>query len=372
MLTIAFTGGGTGGHIYPGLAIASCLKELISCRIFWIGSASGMDKGIVENAGIEFYGISSGKLRRYLSIKNISDIFRVIKGYFMAKKILKKEKPSLLFSKGGFVSVPPCAAASSLKIPVFSHESDYSPGLASRINIRFSEKIFLPYPKSLELIKEKFRHKAFVSGNPVRPDFKSADPKKGYDFLGINEGERILLVLGGSQGSKEINDLVKLCLDDFIQYYTVVHQVGESNEEDIAGKNNPKYFPRAYFKDEMPHIIACSELVLCRSGAGTIWECKSLNKPMIHIPLRGSGTRGDQVENAELFEKMGASLTFIPSPQFTTTQNASALEVLVKAVAKDHVRRNEMAEAKISDNDAASFIAGEIVRRIGHNNAENK
>src|SRR5215469_15502574 len=148
MVNIAITGGGTGGHIYPGLAVAQELSRLLSGEfaagsldnkysLFWIGSSSGMDRSIVEEAGIEFFGIPSGKLRRYFSIKNAVDFFKVAAGFFAARKILKKEKPRLLFSKGGFVSVPPCAAAASFGIPVFTHESDFSPGLATRINIRF-------------------------------------------------------------------------------------------------------------------------------------------------------------------------------------------------------------------------------------------
>ncbi|MCL2602525.1 MAG: glycosyltransferase, partial [Treponema sp.] len=145
MVTIAFTGGGTGGHIYPGLAVISRLKSLLPVRVFWIGSNAGMDRGIVESAGIEFFGIPSGKLRRYASLQNIGDIVKVGLGFLAARRILKREKPVLLFSKGGFVSVPPCAAAASLGIPVFTHESDASPGLATRINSRFAQRIFVPY-----------------------------------------------------------------------------------------------------------------------------------------------------------------------------------------------------------------------------------
>ena len=139
MVSIAFTGGGSGGHIYPGLAVASWLAKSFSCRIFWIGSNTGMDRAIVEGAGLEFMGIPTGKLRRYFSFKNFLDLFRIVAGFFSARSILKREKPALLFSKGGFVSVPPCGAAKSLGIPVFTHESDYSPGLATKINSRFAE-----------------------------------------------------------------------------------------------------------------------------------------------------------------------------------------------------------------------------------------
>jgi len=181
MVSIAFTGGGTGGHIYPGLAVASRLKELIPCRLFWIGSENGIDRAIVEKAGMEFFGIPSGKLRRYFSLQNVSDVYRVASGFFAARRLLKREKPALLFSKGGFVSVPPCAAAASLGIPVFTHESDYSPGLATRINSRFVEKIFIPYRESAAFFPDS--GKVTVSGNPIRPEFAAADSAKGRAFL---------------------------------------------------------------------------------------------------------------------------------------------------------------------------------------------
>ena len=371
MLTIAFTGGGTGGHIYPGLAVLSYIKKLLpACRLFWIGSDSGMDRTIVEGAGVEFFGIPSGKLRRYFSVQNFSDTFKVGAGFFNARKILKREKPKLLFSKGGFVSVPPCAAAASLKIPVFSHESDFSPGLATRINARFSERIFIPYKESMAHYQGRSGEKAFVSGNPIRPEFAHADPKKGFSFLGLKEDEKILLVLGGSQGSRELNNLVSQSLPELSRYYTVVHQYGEANTADTAsaGAQGKAYLPFAYLGEELPHIIAASELVLCRSGAGTIWECKNLNKAMVLVPLRGSGTRGDQVENARLFEKRGAAICFIPDSDVHSQGGVDTEKFtqLIALLAEDPQRRKAMEEAKIMEGDAAQFIAEEIVRRINY------
>ena len=369
MVSIAFTGGGTGGHIYPGLAVISSLKELISCRIFWIGSDSGMDRAIVEGAGIEFFGIPSGKLRRYFSFKNVSDIFRIMAGYFAARKILKREKAAFLFSKGGFVSVPPCAAASSLKIPVFSHESDYSPGLATRINARFSNKIFIPYRESIKFFKDKVKRKLSVSGNPIRPEFAGADPAKGRTFLGLGDNERILLILGGSLGSREINELTADSLLELTRHYTVVHQYGEANASDIAVCENHRYKPYAYFRDEIPHIIAAAEIVLCRSGAGTIWECKYLKKPMVLVPLRGSGTRGDQVENARLFEESGAAVSFIPDSEENNSGKSSreALCALIASLAEDPKRRKAMGDAEVAEREAAPFIADEILKIIKSN-----
>jgi UDP-N-acetylglucosamine--N-acetylmuramyl-(pentapeptide) pyrophosphoryl-undecaprenol N-acetylglucosamine transferase len=367
MVSIALTGGGTGGHIYPGLAIASAVKAAFPCRLFWIGSDSGMDRKIVEGAGMEFFGIPSGKLRRYFSLRNITDVFKIVAGFFAARRVLKKERPSLLFSKGGFVSVPPCAAAKTLGIPVFTHESDYSPGLATRINSRFVERIFIPYKESAAFYKGRPAEKVSVSGNPIRTEFAAADAVKGRAFLGLEEDERALLVLGGSTGSLEVNALVRAALPELTKHYTVVHQTGQNDE---ASEASARYKTYAYFRDEIPHVIAAAELVLCRSGAGTIWECKSLGKPMVLIPLRGSGTRGDQVENARLFEEAGAAICFIPDEAVAesgaagTTAAAVRLSALVASLAEDPDRRRAMGEAKIGKPDAAVFIAEEIIRRI--------
>jgi UDP-N-acetylglucosamine--N-acetylmuramyl-(pentapeptide) pyrophosphoryl-undecaprenol N-acetylglucosamine transferase len=358
MVSIAFTGGGTGGHIYPGLAVASALQKLMPCRVFWIGSGRGMDRSIVEGAGLEFFGIPSGKLRRNFSFRNFTDFFRVLGGFFAARRILRREKPALLFSKGGFVSVPPCAAAASLKIPVFTHESDYSPGLATRINARFAEKIFLPYEESAAFFSPALGKKVEVSGNPIRAAFASADPARGRAFLGIPEGEPILLVLGGSLGSREINNLVTKCLPGLTKLYTVVHQTG-ARDEGFAPRE--RYKPYPYFNDEMPHVISAAELVLCRSGAGTVWECASLKKPMILVPLRGSGTRGDQVENARIFEKAGAALNLADTPPEEMPERLVSLAALL---AGDEKRRASMAQARFDGLKPAELIARAIVCKI--------
>ncbi|MDR0569376.1 MAG: undecaprenyldiphospho-muramoylpentapeptide beta-N-acetylglucosaminyltransferase [Spirochaetaceae bacterium] len=358
MVHIAFTGGGTGGHIYPGLAVASYLQKEGNCRIFWLGSDKGMDKSIVESAGLEFFGIPSGKLRRYISPRNISDAFKVIAGFSAARKILKREKPCLLFSKGGFVSVPPCLAAASLGIRVFTHESDFSPGLATKINLRVAHKIFIAYQETAAFFKASYKNKIIVSGNPVRPEFRSADPIKGRNFLGVKEWERILLVLGASQGAQQINELIKRTLPELTKQYTVIHQVGPNTQWHLRAE---KYRSYPFFKDEMPHVLAAAELVVGRSGAGTLWECASAGKPMVLIPLSGSGTRGDQVENARFFESAGAAVTLDGSA--VTPENLSRM---VADLAEDEEKRNRMAEAsaRIGIEDGARLIAETLMTEM--------
>jgi UDP-N-acetylglucosamine--N-acetylmuramyl-(pentapeptide) pyrophosphoryl-undecaprenol N-acetylglucosamine transferase len=357
MITIAFTGGGTGGHIYPGLAVADRLKSRLDCRIVWIGSNQGIDRSIVEAAGFDFIGIPSGKLRRYLSLRNISDVFKVLAGFFAARKALKKIKPALLFSKGGFVSVPPCAAAASLGIPVFTHESDYSPGLATRLNLRWAELVLVAYSDTAAALGDA-RKRAVVVGNPVRPAFRVADGERGRRFLGVSPKERILLVLGGSQGARQVNELVIQALDSLTEEYVVVHQTGTAFETGHA--RSERYLPYPYLKDELPDILSCAELVAGRSGAGTVWEAATAGKPMVLIPLRGATTRGDQVENAEYFRRIGAAIVL------GAEATAEAFATAVMSIAQDRSLRESMAAASAAAGsiDAADAAADLVFNRV--------
>ncbi|MDR1178164.1 MAG: UDP-N-acetylglucosamine--N-acetylmuramyl-(pentapeptide) pyrophosphoryl-undecaprenol N-acetylglucosamine transferase [Spirochaetaceae bacterium] len=378
MLTIALTGGGTGGHIYPGIAVAEALvtpgaaesapenggtsSAASGIRVFWIGSRNGMDRSIVEEAGILFYGVSAGKLRRYLSFKNVLDMFRVLSGFFASRRILKKERPAALFSKGGFVSVAPCAAARSLGIPVFTHESDLSPGLATRINARFARMIFTAYGETARRLG-KYASRVKVSGNPVRGVFFRACRETGRAFLGLSDEKPVLLVLGGSQGALEINELVAAWLPGLVSRFTVVHQTGSKWEAPAATES---YRPCRYLNREMPHVLAASDLVLGRSGAGTLWECAVLGRPMVLIPLRGRGTRGDQVENAEVFRKAGAAVVLAPEE----LRNGQGLS-RVLALADDAGKLAAMAACsrEMGRTDAASCIAETMLHSIGGDNA---
>jgi UDP-N-acetylglucosamine--N-acetylmuramyl-(pentapeptide) pyrophosphoryl-undecaprenol N-acetylglucosamine transferase len=363
MIHIAFTGGGTGGHIYPGLAVAAVLQKLIPCRIFWIGSDTGMDRSLVSRAGVEFFGIPAGKLRRYFSLKNISDVLKIGAGFLAARRILKRERPVLLFSKGGFVSVPPCAAAAALHIPVFTHESDYSPGLATRINIRFALYILTAYKDTALFFPERFRNRVEALGNPIRPEFRSANAAAGRAFLGIAKEERVLLVLGGSQGAREINELIREALPALTRYYVVVHQTGPHAGWDLPPQD--RYRPYPYIREEMPHVLAAAELVLGRSGAGTLWECAALGKPLVLIPLAGAGTRGDQVENARYFEKAGAAVV-LRAPAEGGPLSAETLGEAVASLAENEALRTSMAavSARIGAGDSADRIAWLMVNYL--------
>ena len=330
---VFFTGGGTGGHIYPGLAVAEELKTLanakgINLKIGWIGCSKGMDRQIVEKATDAngqktadiFYGIPSGKLRRYFSLKNFSDLFRIAGGFFKAFYILKKEKPSVLFSKGGFVSVPPCLAAHILHIPVYTHECDFTLGLANRINFKSADCMFVSYEETKNRLSAENQKRVIVTGNPVRPVFYNTDVKKGLSFLGYNEkpSKPILLVLGGSSGARQINNLVYECMDFLCSNFVVVHQTGLVNSDDdksseLVKKYGDSYKPYNFIYSEMPDVVASSDAILSRAGANSIWEAAVLLKPMLLVPLCGSGTRGDQVDNAEFFKCKGAAEVLLGS-----------------------------------------------------------
>ena len=322
-LTIVFAGGGTGGHIYPGLAVADELRTLLvergvsdSVRMVWLGNNAGMDRDIVERSGSvdAFCGIPSGKLRRYFSMRNVLDVFKIGAGFVASLFRLAVLRPMLVFSKGGFVSVPPCAAARVLRIPVFTHECDVTPGLATRLNSRFASKILISYEETRQFFGTKKQSRIVVTGNPVRPVFYTADAERGRAFLFSarprNETKPVLLVLGGSLGARQINELVTQNLDWLCERFTVVHQTGKAGAA-LTEIVHDDYYPFAFIYDELCDVLAASDLVLSRAGANSIWECAALGKPMVLVPLCGNGTRGDQVDNARFFAARGAARVLV-------------------------------------------------------------
>ena len=301
---IVVAGGGTGGHVYPVLAV---LDELSSFRIVWIGSGSELERRILEGRGLSYYGIPTGKLRRYFSLRNIVDLFKIVFGFIASLVILLREKPQLVFSKGGYVSVPPLAAARCLRIPALTHESDLRPGLATRINARFSDRILVSFPTSSDYFDHRFRAKVVHTGNPVRRMVLAGDSAKGRELVGCPAGTALLLVLGGSLGSASINRTVLQALDRLSTACFVVHQLGAEHFRGGLVSRGNNYYPAAYFYEELPHLLAAANLVVCRAGANTLWELAALGKPSVLIPLPRRISRGDQIENARFFSDAGAA-----------------------------------------------------------------
>jgi UDP-N-acetylglucosamine--N-acetylmuramyl-(pentapeptide) pyrophosphoryl-undecaprenol N-acetylglucosamine transferase len=362
--TIVFTGGGSGGHVYPGLAVADALRDRgFSGRMAWIGSKKEADREAVEADGIEFFAVPSGKLRRELSVKNAADAFRVLAGFAAARRILKELEPRFLLSKGGYVSVPPCAAAASLGIPYFTHESDLTPGLATRLNAPRAEAVLLSYEETRALLPAATRDRAVVAGNPVRAAIRRGDAVRGRALIGAAAELPVLLFLGGSQGARQINELVAVALPRLTGEAFVVHQTGPdarpiSANASMAGR----YRAFAYIRDEMPDILAAADLVVGRAGAGTLWESAALAKPMLLIPLCGSGTRGDQVDNAALFARAGAAVSLV-GPE--ATPDRLVVEALRLLGDRGRLSKAGAAARALAGRDAATEIADLILKRIG-------
>lgn len=300
MKKIILTGGGTAGHVTPNLALLPALKSH-DYSISYIGSYDGIERSLVESAGIPYTGISSGKLRRYFDLKNFTDPFRVIKGYGQAKRILKKEKPDVVFSKGGFVSVPVVLAANALGIPAVIHESDITPGLANRIAIPKARKVCCNFPETMQYLPEG---KTVLTGSPIRESLLHGDAQKGAKFCGFNNKKPVLLIIGGSIGSVAVNRQIRNILPELLPEFQVVHICGKGNL-DPAYEQHDGYCQFEYVSEQLPDLFALADVVVSRAGANTICELLALKKPSLLIPLPAKSSRGDQIKNAESFEKQG-------------------------------------------------------------------
>lgn len=302
MKKIVLTGGGTAGHVTPNIALLPALKEA-GFEAEYIGSYNGIEKDLITKEGIPYHGISSGKLRRYFDWKNFSDPFRVIKGYGQARALLKKIQPSIVFSKGGFVSVPVVLAAKSLHIPAILHESDMTPGLANKIAMKGAVKICCNFPETIKYLPEG---KGVLTGSPIRQQLLHGDRQKALDFTGLRGDRHILLIIGGSLGSVFINNAVRGALDDLLQKFEIIHLCGKGNlDPSLDGKEG--YVQYEYISKELPDLFAAADLVISRAGANAICELLALHKPNILIPLSRNASRGDQILNAESFKKQGFS-----------------------------------------------------------------
>ncbi len=303
MKKIILTGGGTAGHVTPNIALIPKLREE-GYEIHYIGSYDGIEKKLIENLDIPYYGISSGKLRRYLDIKNLSDPFKVIKGLSQARRILGKLKPDVVFSKGGFVSVPVVLAAKSRKIPCIIHESDMTPGLANKICIPCSIRVCTNFPETMQHIPSG---KAVLTGSPIRDELFHGDRNKGLSFCNFNDRKPVLLIIGGSLGATAINDAVHSILPKLLEKYQVIHLCGKG-KLDNSLKNTKGYIQFEYIQDELCDLMAAADVIISRAGANAICEILALRKPNVLIPLSAEASRGDQILNAASFEKQGYSI----------------------------------------------------------------
>lgn len=301
MKKILLTGGGTAGHVTPNIALLPDLKAE-GYDIHYIGSYEGMEKKLIEAQGIHYDGISTGKFRRYLSAKNLTDPFRVIKGFHQAKKLIRDYKPDVVFSKGGFVAVPVVLAAGHYHIPVIIHESDMTPGLANKICMKTASKICCNFPETVKLLPAD---KAVLTGTPIRRELLNGSRAAGFAFTGLSDDKPILLMMGGSTGSRAVNAGLRSALPELLKEFHVIHLCGKGNLDSKLAQ--PGYVQYEYISDELKDLFAISDIVLSRAGANAICELLALKKPNILVPLPAEVSRGDQILNANSFQKQGFS-----------------------------------------------------------------
>lgn len=302
MKRIVLTGGGTAGHVTPNMALIPTLQKK-GYDIHYIGSYDGIEKKLIEEMGIPYHGISTGKLRRYFNLKNFTDPFRVIKGLSEAKSLMKELKPDVVFSKGGFVAVPVVLAASAKKVPCIIHESDMSPGLANKIAIPKADKVCCNFPETADKLP---KGKAVVTGTPIRDELFRGDAASAMTFCGFKDIRPTLLIMGGSTGSVRINEAIWSCLDVLTEKYNVIHLCGKG-KVDRNHPNTERYVQFEYIKQELSNLLTLADVVVSRAGANAICELLALRKPTVLIPLSLEASRGDQILNAQSFDKSGYS-----------------------------------------------------------------
>lgn len=300
MKKIVLTGGGTAGHVTPNIALINSLKNL-GWQIEYVGSREGIEQKLITEINISYHAIASGKLRRYIDLQNFTDPFKVIKGIFEAYFLLGKLKPNVIFSKGGFVTVPVIMAGWLHRIPVIIHESDLTPGLANKISIPFASKICVSFPETL-----KYLPQAIYTGLPIRPEILNGNPESGRAFCGFNNDLPVLLVIGGSTGSGKINAAIRAILEQLTTTYQIVHVCGKGNL-DVSFKDYQNYRQFEYLTTELFDVLAMSDLVVSRAGANSVFELLATKKPNLLIPLSKVASRGDQILNAQSFAQLGYS-----------------------------------------------------------------
>ena len=303
MKRIILTGGGTAGHVTPNIALLPRLKEL-GYDIQYIGSYTGIEKELIEPFGIPYHGISSGKLRRYFSVQNFTDPFRVLKGFREAHKLIRQLKPDVIFSKGGFVSVPVVLAGKRCKVPVIIHESDMTPGLANKIAIPSAAKVCCNFPETLKSLPEG---KAVLTGSPIRQELLSGNKIAAMDMCHFTSDKPVILVIGGSLGAVAVNNAVREALPELLKDFQIIHLCGKGKMDESL-KDVEGYCQFEYIKNELRNLFALADIVISRAGANAICELLALHKPNLLIPLSANASRGDQILNARSFERQGFSL----------------------------------------------------------------
>ncbi|MCF3941998.1 undecaprenyldiphospho-muramoylpentapeptide beta-N-acetylglucosaminyltransferase [Oceanobacillus alkalisoli] len=297
---ILFTGGGTAGHVIVNLALIPVYQQA-GWEIDYIGSYEGIERDLIEPLdGVTYHPISTGKLRRYMSIDNFKDPFKVLKGTMQAYRIIGNRKPSVIFSKGGFVSVPVVIAAKLRGVPAVIHESDYTPGLANKLSIPFAKKVLATFEETLEFLPEQKRE---YVGAVIREELFTGERDKGLKFTGLKGEKPVLLIMGGSGGSEMINEAVRTNIQKLLQQFEIIHICGQGKVD--TSLNSLGYAQFEYVHGELKDIFAATDFVLSRAGSNAIFEFLALRIPMLLVPLSLEASRGDQIVNARSFKEKG-------------------------------------------------------------------
>lgn len=349
MKKLLLTGGGTAGHVTPNIAMLPLLREQ-GYDISYIGSYNGIEKKLITEQNVPYYGISTGKLRRYFDLKNLTDPFRVIKGCFEARKLIRTIKPDVVFSKGGFVSVPVVLAAHREHIPVIIHESDMTPGLANKICIPYANKVCCNFPETVSMIPNG---KGILTGTPIRAELSQGDRQNGLDLCHFTSNKPVIMVIGGSLGAQHVNEAIRAILPSLLERFQVVHLCGKG-KVDESFYSTTGYYQFDYIDKELKDLFAAADIVVSRAGANAIFELLSLNKPNLLIPLPAGASRGDQILNAQSFKKQGFSMV-LPEEELTN-------ESLYLAICNLYEHRAEYIDCmkKSSGNDSIKQIVALI------------
>ena len=354
MKRIVLTGGGTAGHVTPHLALIPHLKRA-GYDIHYIGTEAGMERDMISRlGGITYHAVKGGKLRRYFSWKNFTDPFRVLWGAFQSARLMGKLKPDVCFSKGGFVSVPVVIGAWLFRVPVVCHESDFTPGLANRICAVFARRIATTFPECAKALGEK----AVMTGTPLRPELFSGSRAKGLAMTGFDGNKPILLMMGGSSGAQSVNQVLREALPRIQDTMDVLHICGKGNVKPELDQQ-PGYWQKEFLSEELSDAFAAADLILSRAGSNALCEFQALQKPMLLIPYPRTASRGDQILNAQSYERRGLCHVLLQE-NLTADSLTSALHHLYDSREK---LRTALASAPAADGTNAVLNLIEQVQK---------
>jgi UDP-N-acetylglucosamine--N-acetylmuramyl-(pentapeptide) pyrophosphoryl-undecaprenol N-acetylglucosamine transferase len=306
---IIFTGGGSAGHVTPNLAMIEKFRAT-GWNISYIGSHRGIEKEIITKSNVPYFSIATGKLRRYFSWENFIDPLKIMLGIWQAYWLCRRLKPQIIFSKGGFVAFPVVIAGWLLGIPVVVHESDTTPGLANKLSFPFARKICVTFAETTKHFSDQ--SKILLTGAPLRSDLFSGDAATGRKICGFSDlTKKIIMVIGGSLGADNINQTIRQLLPNLIDNFYVAHICGTGKIDDTYNHTHEGYRQFPYLHEEFAHILAAANIVISRSGANSVAELLALHKAHIFIPLGKKSSRGDQINNAQYFAKLGLSTVIL-------------------------------------------------------------